>query len=340
MVRAVREVQMRSREVRLKSRPEGTPTLDDFELAEAEVPPPGPGEVQVRNRWMSVDPYMRGRMTDRPSYVPPFQIGEPLQGGAVGEVVASDDDGFAPGDLVVSMSGWREAFTAPAAALQKAPPTGLPPQALLGVAGMPGMTAWVGLLKIGALKEGETVFVSAAAGAVGSVACQIAKIHGCRVIGSAGGAEKIAWLKEIGADEAIDYRAEPDLRAALARAAPKGIDIYFDNVGGDHLEAAMAVARPFARLVECGMISQYNERRPAPGPSNMMLIVGKRLRLQGFIVSDHAADTPEFLRRMAGWVAEGRVRWRETVEEGIENAPAAFLKLFTGENIGKMLVRL
>ena len=331
---------LRSREVRLKRRPVGTPALEDFEVAETDVPPPGPGEVQVRNAWMSVDPYMRGRMSDRPSYVPPFELGAAMQGGAVGEVIASEAEGFAPGDLVLSMYGWRETYTAPAQHLQKLQAFGLPPQAFLGVAGMPGLTAWVGLLRIGELKEGETVFVSAAAGAVGSVACQIAKAKGCTVVGSAGGPEKTAFLREIGVDETIDYKAEPNLKAALARAAPKGIDLYFDNVGGDHLEAAMAVARPFARMVLCGAISQYNETQTAPGPSNMMLVVGKRLRLQGFIVADHMGETPAFLQDMARWAQEARVRWRETVDEGIDQAPGAFLKLFTGENIGKMLVKL
>jgi NADPH-dependent curcumin reductase CurA len=296
--------------------------------------------VQVKNLWMSVDPYMRGRMSDRPSYVPPFALGEPMQGGAVGEVVASKADGFLPGDLVLSMLGWREGFNAPPQALQKLQTHGLPPQAFLGVAGMTGMTAWVGLMKIGQLQDGETVFVSGAAGAVGSVACQIAKLKGCTVIGSAGGAEKLAWLREIGVDQAIDYRAEPDLTAALARAAPKGINLYFDNVGGDHLQAALNALRPFGRAVECGMIAAYNEERPSPGPTNLAMIVGKRLRVQGFIVMDHMADTPEFQREMAGWIAQKKIKWRETVDHGIASAPGAFLKLFSGENVGKMLVKL
>jgi hypothetical protein len=331
---------LRSREIRLKSRPAGLPTAEAFELAETEVPAPADGEVQVRNRWLSVDPYMRSRMIDRPSYVPPFQLGKALDGGAVGEVVASNAAGFAPGDQVVSMYGWREAFNARPEQLTKIPPVGLPPEAFLGVAGLTGMTAWVGLLKIGELKEGDTVFVSAAAGAVGSVACQIAKIRGCRVIGSAGGPEKIAWLKEIGVDEAIDYRAEPDLAAALQRAAPKGIDVYFDNVGGDHLDAALLAARPYGRLVLCGMISLYNEEALPPGPPHIVLAIGKRLKLQGFILTDHQGDMPAFIQDMAGWVRDGRIRWRETIDEGIDSAPSAFLKLFTGENIGKMLVKL
>ena len=329
-----------SREIRLKSRPVGEPGPDAFELATAEAREPGPGEVQVRNRWMSVDPYMRGRMYDVPSYVPPFQIGEPLQGGAVGEVTASGDEGFKPGDLVMSMWGWREAFTAPAGTVQKVDAHGLPPQALLGVAGMPGMTAYVGLLKIAGAKEGDTVFVSAAAGAVGQVVCQIAKLKGCTVIGTAGGAEKVAYLREIGVDHAIDYRTAGDLTAALQQAAPKGIDVYFDNVGGDHLQAAIAAARPFARFAICGMISQYNATAPTPGPTNMAMSIGKRLRIEGFIVSDHNDVQAQFLADVAGWLREGKLVARETVDEGIEAAPGAFVKLFRGENLGKMLVKL
>ena len=330
----------RSREVRLAARPVGLPKASDFDFATVELPAPGAGEVQVKNLFMSVDPYMRGRMYDRPSYVPPFQVGEALQGGAVGEVVASNDAGLKPGDLVNSMFGWREAFNAPAAALQKIEAKGAPPQAFLGAAGMPGMTAWAGLTQVAGVKAGETVFVSAAAGAVGQIVCQIAKLKGATVIGSAGGAEKCAWVREIGADDVIDYKAEPDLTAALARAAPKGIDVYFENVGGEHLVAALNAAKPFARFAVCGMISAYNDVEPTPGPTNMAMIVGKRLRLQGFIVSDFFARQGEFLAEMTGWIAEGKIRWRETIDEGIEAAPGAFLKLFAGENIGKMLVKL
>lgn len=333
---------MQSREIRLKSRPAAMPGPENFELATVDAPAPGPGEVQVKNLFMSVDPYMRGRMTDRPSYVPPFELGKALQGGALGEVVASNDPGFQPGDLVNSMFGWREAFTAqPASALmQKIETHGLPPQAFLGVAGMPGLTAYVGLLKIAAMKEGETVFVSAAAGAVGQIVCQIAKIKGGTVIGSAGGPEKCAYLKEIGVDHVIDYKATKDLTAALAEAAPKGIDVYFDNVGGDHLEAALNAARPFARFALCGAISMYNDATPPPGPSNLMMAVGKNLRLEGFIVSFHFDMMPAFIQDVAGWIQSGKLAWRETIDHGIENAPAAFIKLFTGENLGKMLVKL
>jgi NADPH-dependent curcumin reductase CurA len=329
-----------SREVRLKSRPIGMPTRDNFDLATAEVPDPGPGEVQVKNLWMTVDPYMRGRMNDVQSYVPPFQLGQALQGGAIGEVIKSSAPTLKPGDLVSSFFGWREAFNAPAGALEKLETHGLPPQAFLGAAGMPGLTAYVGLLKVAALKEGDVVFVSAAAGAVGQVVCQIAKLKGHTVIGSAGGPEKVAYLSEIGVDEAIDYKAEPDMTAALMRAAPGGIDVYFENVGGKHLEAALMAAKPFARFALCGMIAGYNATDLGEGVRGLMLAVGKQLRLEGFIVSSHADMQPAFRREFADWARQGKITWRETIEDGIERAPDAFLKLFTGENIGKMLVKL
>ena len=329
-----------SREIRLKSRPVGTPVADNFELATVELPAPGAGEVQVRNHWMTVDPYMRGRMNDVKSYSPPFALGEAMQGGAVGEVIASNDPSLAVGDLVQSMYGWREAFNAPASAVQKLDTFGLPPQAFLGVAGMPGMTAWVGLLKIAALKDGDVVFVSGAAGAVGQIVVQIAKIKGNTVIGSCGGADKVAYLKSIGCDEVIDYKAEKDLTAALNRVAPKGIDVYFENVGGEHMDAAIAAARPFARFALCGMISQYNSTGEMYGVKNLIQAVGKSLRLEGFIVSNSFQHLPEFLKDMSGWIAEGKIQWKETIDEGIENAPGAFLKLFRGENTGKMLVKL
>jgi NADPH-dependent curcumin reductase CurA len=329
-----------SREVRLKSRPSGMPSPENFEVATVELAAPGAGEVQVKNLWMSVDPYMRGRMTDRASYVPPFQLGEALQGGALGEVTISNDPALKPGDIVSTMLGWREGFNAPAGAVQKIDTHGLPTQAFLGVAGMPGLTAYVGLLKIAAMKEGDVVFVSAAAGAVGQIACQIAKIKGATVIGSAGGVEKCAFLKEIGVDQVIDYKQEKDLTAALMAAAPKGIDVYFENVGGEHLEAALTAAKPFARFALCGMISAYNDIHPQPGPSNIILAVGKSLRLEGFIVSNHFDMMPAFVKDVAGWIQAGKLQWRETVDEGIENAPGAFIKLFKGENIGKMLVKL
>jgi NADPH-dependent curcumin reductase CurA len=329
-----------SREVRLKSRPVGAPRPENFELVSVDLPDPGPGQVQVRNAWMTVDPYMRGRMNDARSYAPPFQLGETMQGGAVGEVVASNDASLKKGDMVQSFFGWREAFNAPAAAVQKLETHGLPPQAFLGFAGMPGLTAYVGLLRIAELKDGDVVFVSGAAGAVGSMVCQIAKIKGHTVIGSAGGADKVAYLKEIGVDHAIDYKVERDITAALMRAAPGGIDVYFDNVGGPHLEAALTAARPFGRFALCGMISQYNATDLGEGVRGIVQAVGKSLTLRGFIVSNHSDMQAAFLRDLARWTRDGKIKSRETVKEGIENATAAFMGLFRGENLGKMLVKL
>jgi NADPH-dependent curcumin reductase CurA len=328
------------REIRLKSRPVGLPTADSFELASVDLPSPGAGEVQVRNTWMTVDPYMRGRMNDVKSYTPPFQIGKALEGGAVGQVIASGDPSLKVGDLVQSNFGWREGFNAPAGQVQKLPPTNLPPQTFLGAAGMPGLTAYAGLLRVAELKDGDIVFVSGAAGAVGSVVVQIAKAKGHKVIGSAGGADKVAFLKEIGCDEVIDYKAERDLTAALARVAPQGIDVYFDNVGGDHLEAALNAARPFARFALCGAISMYNATELPPGPRNLVQCVGKQLTLRGFIVSTHWDMMSDFHRDMGDWIKAGKFTWKETIKDGIEKAPEAFLGLFSGENLGKMLVKL
>ena len=330
-----------SREVRLKSRPVGTPSADNFELASVTLPAPTAGEVQVRNDWMTVDPYMRGRMNDAKSYAAPFALGEAMHGGAIGTVVASADEGFKPGDLVQSNYGWREAFNAHASMVQKLDTMGLPPQAFLGAAGMPGMTAYAGLLRVAALKDGDVVFVSAASGAVGSMVCQIAKLKGHKVIGSAGGPEKVRFLKdELGIDEVIDYKAAPDLMKALEAAAPEGIDVYFDNVGGEHLEAALNSARPFARFALCGMISMYNATTPPQGPRNIAQAVGKQIRLEGFIVSSHYDLLQAFHHDLAEWHAAGKLQWRESVLDGIDRAPEAFLKLFSGENFGKMLVKL
>jgi len=330
---------MKSREVRLKSRPRGLPNDGHFDIVTVELPAPKDGEVQVRNSWMTVDPYMRGRMYDGPSYAAPFQVGEAMQGGAVGKVVASKSSAFREGDLVQSFFGWREGFTAPASLVQKLDTHGLPEQMFLGAVGMPGHTAWAGLMRVAAFKPGDVVFVSGAAGAVGSMVAQIAKLKGGTVIGSAGGREKIAFLKEIGVDHAIDYK-EGNLLQALQKAAPKGIDIYFDNVGGDHLEAAIAVAREHARFAICGGISGYNDMAAMAGPRNFLQVVGKRLRIEGFIVSDHGDMLGEYVRQMSEWIKAGKVQVRETVDEGIENAVGAFLKLFSGANTGKMLVKL
>ncbi len=327
-------------EIRLAARPEAEPRPEHFELVEVPVPDPGPGEILVRNLWMSVDPYMRGRMSDRPSYVPPFQIGAPLQGGAVGEVLAGGDGGGpAPGTLVLHNYGWREYARMPFSHATVIDGEAAPPEAYLGVLGMPGLTAYAGLLDVAELREGDVVFVSAAAGAVGGVAGQIAKARGHRVIGSAGSAEKVAYVRdELGFDVAFSYRDGPVARS-LSAAAPDGIDVYFDNVGGDHLEAAIGAMRLHGRIALCGAISLYNSATPS-GPSNLVLAVGKRLTLRGFIVSDHFGRRDAFLAEVGGLLRQGKIRYRETVVEGIERAPEAFIGLLRGENLGKMLVRL
>lgn len=334
----------KSREIRLKSRPAGMPTAANFELAEATLPDPGPGQVLVRNSYMTVDPYMRGRMVDRKSYVPPFQIGETLQGGAVGQVVAAGAGApFKVGDHVMSMAGWREMFVSSGMEMmQKIDPIpGIGIQSYLGALGMPGMTAYAGLLRVGEFKPEDSVFVSAASGAVGQIVCQIAKAKGSqRVVGSAGSDEKCAFLKEIGCDEVINYKTCGDLNAAVAKAFPDGIGVYFDNVGGSHLEAAIANMRQFGRLAECGMIEQYNATDMPAGPRNMIMVVGLSLTIRGFIVTNHYDMLPDFMRDMAAWKAQGKMNWRETIYDGIERAPEAFIGLFKGDNFGKMLVRV
>ncbi len=334
---------LKSREIRLKHRPEGMPAPSDFELAETAVPEPKDGEVLVRNIWMSVDPYMRGRMYDRESYVPPFQIGQPLQGGAIGQVVAAGKGSqFAVGDYLNHMLGWREyAVVNQMAMPQKVDPKLAPVQAFLGALGMPGLTAYVGLFKVGAIKDGETVFVSAASGAVGAIVCQLAKAHGAYVVGSAGSDEKCDWLlKEAKIDKAINYKKEKNLDAAVGAAFPKGIDVYFENVGGAHLEAALNHMRLRGRISMCGMIEQYNNTTPAPGPWNIILAIPKGLRIEGFVVSNYWDQMQPFYAEMAKLIPAGKMKWKETVTEGIEHAPQAFLGLFKGDNFGKALVKI
>jgi NADPH-dependent curcumin reductase CurA len=322
----------------LKSRPQGMPTLDDFELSEVEPGVLGEGMIRVRNRWLSVDPYMRGRMNDVKSYVPPFQVGEPMEGGAVGEVVESTADGFAPGDLVQHMGGWRDEAVVPARGVQKLPDLGVPPEQFLGILGITGATAYFGLLDVAEAKPGDIVFVSAAAGAVGSVVVQIAKAKGLTVIGSVGGEEKCEFIRSLGADAVVDYRAAPILKG-LAAAAPDGIDVYFDNVGGDHLDAAFALARNHARFAICGMIQGYNDPKP-PAFRYIVRIIAARIRVQGFLVIDYQSRMGEFYRDMSAWIASGAIKSHVTIVDGLEQAPEAFLGLFSGANTGKMLVRL
>jgi NADPH-dependent curcumin reductase CurA len=322
----------------LKSRPEGLPTSDNFELKEVELPPVAEGMIRVRNRWLSVDPYMRGRMNDVKSYVPPFQLDQPMDGGAVGEVVETKAEGFAPGDLVLHMGGWRDEAVVAARAATRLPDLGAEPQRFLGILGTTGATAYFGLLDAASAKDGDIVFVSAAAGAVGSAVVQIAKAKGMTVIGSAGGKEKCDHVRSLGADAVIDYRTGPILKS-LAAAAPEGIDVYFDNVGGSHLDAALALARNNARFAICGMIEGYNRREPA-SLRFLMRIIAARIRLKGFLVFDYQSRFDEFYRDMGAWLKSGTVKAEETIVEGLEQTPDAFLGLFEGANVGKMLVRL
>lgn len=328
-----------AREVHLASRPHGWPTADDFRLVETELPDPGPGQVLVRNTFMSVDPYMRGRMNEGKSYVPAFALDAPMDGGAVGEVVASGSDDLAPGDTVLHQAGWRTHALLPAAGVRRVDVASVPASAYLGALGMPGMTAYVGLTRIAQLREGDTVFISGAAGAVGSAAGQFARQLGAgKVIGSAGSAEKCAWLTdELGFDVALDYKAAP-IGRQLREHGP--VDVYFDNVGGDHLEAAIAVMADFGRIAACGAIADYNAESLPPGPRNLTSVVSKRITIRGFIVTDHGDAASEFYRRAGGWVADGSYRWRETVVDGLDHAVDAFLGLLRGDNTGKMLVRL
>ena len=329
-----------TREIRLASRPNGAPTPENFELAETELPDPGPGEVLVRTTYMSVDPYMRGRMNEGKSYVPPFEVGKALDGRAVGEVVASEDPKVPVGSTVQHGLGWREHAIVPGPEARLIDTDAVPAAATLGVLGSTGLTAWVGLTQVAGLKEGDVVFVSGAAGAVGSVVGQIAKLRGHTVIGSAGSAEKVAWLRdELGFDAAFDYH-DGSVLEQLRAAAPDGIDVYFDNVGGEHLEAALDVLNDFGRVAACGSISSYNASSPVPGPHNMMEIVKKRLTIRGFIVSDTLELMKPFREEVGGYYAEGRIAHRETVVEGLENAPDAFIGMLEGRNTGKMLVKL
>lgn len=330
----------------LKSYPQGLPNKRDFETRLVETRAPKEGEVQLRTVWMSVDPYMRGRMRpDVKSYIPPFALNEPLQGGAVSEVVESKNSKFAAGDYVVAFEGgWKEYWLSNGDGLTKVDPKLAPLSAYLGVLGMPGLTAWAGLTQILQPNKGDTVFVSGAAGAVGSLVCQLAKLKGARVIASAGSKEKCDWLlKEGGADAALNYRDYKDagaLTKALAAAAPDGVNCYFENVGGMHLEAALNCIAFGARIALCGMISVYNNAEPEPGPPNLAYLIARSAKMQGFIVSIYMHLAPQFAAEVAPLLAQGKVKFRESVYDGIDEAPNAFIGLFHGENFGKAVVRV
>ena len=329
-----------TREWHLAARPHGEPTPEDFRLVEVPVPEPAEGQVVVRVVVMSVDPYMRGRMRSGPSYAPPWEVGEVMRGGAVGRVVASRAPGLPEGLLVLTDAAWRETAVLDAAAVTRLPAAGdVSPSWYLGVLGMPGLTAYAGLFRVGAFREGDDVFVSGAAGAVGSLVAQFARLRGAgSVVGSAGSPEKVAWLRELGCTAAFDHH--DGVARGLAEAAPDGVDLFFDNVGGEHLEAAIGALRVHGRAALCGSISGYNAVEPPPGPRNLGLMVGKRLTLRGFLVSDHADLRPEFTETVTGWLRSGDLVVRETVHEGIEQAVPAFLALLRGGNTGKLVVRL
>lgn len=331
----------RNIQIRLASRPSGWVTEDNFTVTEEAVPDVGDGQLLVRNIFMSVDPYMRGRMNDTKSYVPSFQIGEVLQAGVVGQVVTSKNGVFSEGDYVTGMLGWENFSVTDGGQLRKVTPGAMPLSYHLGVLGMPGMTAYVGLFTIADTKPDDHVFVSAASGAVGSVVGQLAKIHGCRVSGCAGSNDKVSMLTEVlGYDAAFNYRTSESLLASIKEVCPEGIDVDFENVGGDIFEAALWSMRDFGRIALCGMIANYNDEQLEPGPRGMMAIIGRRLTIQGFIVSDHPKACQEYVSKAPAWLAEGKMTYHETIVEGIENAPTAFIDLLNGRNTGKQIVQL
>ncbi|HEY0688156.1 MAG TPA: NADP-dependent oxidoreductase [Kribbella sp.] len=333
-------ISVTSREWQLVARPHGAPRPGDFALREATSPALRDGQVLVRNLYLSVDPYMRRRMDDVPSYVPPFQLDQPMEGGAVGIVMESAADSLAVGDYVQHMLGWREYAVLDAENATPVDRALAPVSAYLGPLGVTGLTAYAGLLRTAALKSGDVVFVSGAAGAVGSQVGQLATLMGAsRVIGSAGADDKVALLRAYGFSEAFNYRDAPVVDQ-LRRAAPEGIDVYFDNVGGEHLEAALDLLNPHGRVVLCGMIAQYNDVEPAVAPRNLILAINKRIRLQGLLARDHTDLRPQFLAEVGGWIRDGKLRYQETIADGIESAPQAFLDMLAGGNTGKMLVRL
>jgi len=330
-----------NREWLLAERPDGEPDQDCFELHETDVPSPAPGELLVRTRFLSVDPYMRGRMRDAESYAEPWDVGDALKGGIVGEVVESESDAYDAGDLVTGEGRWADYATLDADDVAPVDPTVADPAAYLGVLGMPGRTAYFGLLEVGEPKPGDTVVVSGAAGAVGSVVGQIAKRNGCRVVGFAGSDEKTDWLTDdLGFDAAINYKTTDDYRAALDEAAPDGVDVYFDNVGGPITDAVFTKLNLDARIAVCGQIAHYNDEGVPTGPRKLPQIIPVRARIQGLLIADFATRFGEASERLGRWVASGELKHRETVVEGLENAPDAFLGLFAGDNIGKQVVRV
>ena len=331
--------EVKALQVVLAARPQGRPKLSDFRLEETVIPMPGAGEVLLRVQYLSLDPYMRGRMDDRKSYATPVPLGGVMPGESVAIVIASNHPAYCEGDIVVARTGWRTHAVLDGADLRKLDPAVAPVTTALGVLGMPGHSAYVGLLDIGQPKAGETVVVSAASGAVGSVVGQIAKIKGCRVLGIAGGEAKCRYVtNELGFDACVDHRA-PDFAAALARACPNGIDVDFENVGGPVLQAIWPLLNNFARVIVCGLIAHYNEVAPPPGP-DIRYVLAKRLTVRGFIILDHSARFGDFLRDVSTWLREGRIKYREDIVDRLENAPEAFIGMLEGRNFGKLIVRV
>ncbi|MEA2879762.1 MAG: NADPH-dependent curcumin reductase [Hyphomicrobiales bacterium] len=333
-----------ARRIVLASRPVGEPKPSDFRLEDFPVPQPGPGELLLRTKFLSLDPYMRGRMSDAPSYAKPVGVGATMEGGTVSEVAASNNDKFATGDIVLSHTGWQTHALSNGAGLRKLDPKVAPISTALGVLGMPGMTAYTGLLEIGKPEAGETVVVSAASGAVGSVVGQIAKIKGARAVGIAGGPDKCKYVKdELGFEACVDHRA-PDFPDQLKAACPKGADVYFENVGVPVFDAVLPLFNTFARVPVCGLIAQYNATELPPGPNRLPVlmrnVLTKRLTIRGFIVTDFAAKFPDFIRDVPQWIRQGHIKYREDIAVGLENAPEAFMGLLKGKNFGKQLVRI
>ncbi len=336
--------QTTNRQIVLASRPEGEPKVENFRLVDVPLAEPAPGQVLLQTLYLSLDPYMRGRMSAAKSYAKPVEIGGVMEGGAVSRVLQSRHPGFAVGEIVQGRTGWQSHALSDGTGLQKVDPKLAPISTAVGVLGMPGMTAYTGLLNIGQPKAGETLVVAAATGPVGSLVGQIGKLKGCRVVGIAGGADKVSYMRaELGFDVALDHKA-PDFAAQLAAACPQGIDIYFENVGGHVWEAVFPLLNDFARVPVCGLIAHYNEEGPRPGPDRlpmtMRAVLSKRLNLRGFIVSDFAAQADDFRRDVAAWLRDGKIKYKEDVLQGLENAPAAFIGLLKGRNFGKLVVKV
>lgn len=327
--------------IHLKNRPKGTPQLEDFEFVEEQKPKPKDGEVLLKTKYVSVDPYLRGRMRDQESYIPPFQLNEPIESGIIAEVIASNNDNFKTGDFVNGMLQWKEFQTSTGKGLNKIDPDKTPLSAYLGILGLTGLTAYISLEQIGKLKEGETLLVSGASGAVGSTVGQIGKIKGCHVVGIAGTDEKLKLMNEkLGFDKGINYKTTDDMKKAIANACPNGVDVYFDNVGGEILDAAMENINKNGRVINCGAISLYNKTEVPTGPRYEGTMVRKTVLMQGFLVRDHVKEFGPAMKQLAQWLNEDKLTYEETIVEGFENIPQAFLDLFKGKNKGKMVVKI